>query len=179
MHRFADNFHEAQTEVADEVIAEFRCNPFSRQPWHVVPAAKVRRVWHHAALHGGVVLDEGLLADIEGQVLLNIHRLVANTELMGHTALPPEEVSPEAELTEEEFEQFADYAVDERGAFRLSDYGLDKLVLLAFDLYDRRKTAEERLVILDRIFQVTHCRGDLAASFVEGGTETLDAMFLT
>ncbi len=106
---------------------------------------------------------------ISHQILTNITLLMANTVLMGHTGVNPRD---EFDLTPEECDSFADYAIDENGQFRLSDYGMDRLVDLAAKIYQTKKP-EDKLVLLDQVLNVTHQRSDLASWFVEGGTKSL------
>lgn len=164
-------YQDNEQETAETVIREFRSGRFQTQPWQVVPAARVKKIWHESHTMG-VVRDARGLDKIADQVLANIHRLSVNTTILGHTPWKPQDMYDDCDLTEEECDLFADYAVDERGACRLSDYGLEPLKKLAVELYEAQDP-EEKLVILDRIFNVTHMRSDLASWFIEKGSWTL------
>jgi hypothetical protein len=64
---------------------------------------------------------------------------------------------------------------DETGTHYISDYGLKPLQELAGKLLDAT-TAEEKLLLLDRVLNVCHRRSDLATWFVQGGRGALDEL---
>jgi hypothetical protein len=161
-----------ENETVQAVIKEFRSHRHKTQPWKVVPAARVKKIWHESATLG-FIRDLKGLERIETQVLENIHRLSINTTFMGHTPWKPGDLYDDFDLTEEERDMFAEYAIDERGTFRLSDYAMEPLKKLAVDLYEAQESGE-KLVLLDRIFNFVHARSDLASWFIEGGTRTLN-----
>lgn len=66
--------------------------------------------------------------------------------------------------------------VDENGQWILSDYGLDKLTKLAFDLLGET-SSENKLLLLDRVLNVIHQRSDLSSYFIKGGKQVLDSLF--
>jgi len=55
----------------------------------------------------------------------------------------------------------------------ITDYGLKPLRALAIELY-RENNPKKKLVLLDRLLNVTHQTSDLAAWFIQGGTNSLD-----
>lgn len=59
------------------------------------------------------------------------------------------------------------------GQWLLSDYGLDPLLNLAYEL-DGQDDPNEIIVTLNKIMDVAHQRSDLAELFIEGGTPSLD-----
>lgn len=160
-----------EQETVLEIIAEFRCGRHKTQPWKVVSAARVKKIWHESHVMG-FIRDVKGLEMIEARVLRNIHRLSVNTIIMGHTPWRPQDLLDDYDLTEEERDLFADYAIDERGTFRLSDYAIEPLKKLAVNLYEAQDP-EEKLVILDKIFNIVHARSDLASWFIERGAWTL------
>ena len=77
--------------------------------------------------------------------------------------------------SEDEFntqEDFFDWVVDKNGTSYVSDYGLEPLQKLLYEL-KLKKTPEERLVVIDKMLNVSHQRSDLASWFVEGGSKAL------
>jgi hypothetical protein len=149
-----------------------------RVSWPRIPAARLKKIWLDYG-KTGVVRDEKGLDAIADQMLTNIARLQAATEMMGHTQFSPrEELEEEGTVfTDEEWDDWmTTYFTDERGNWTLSDYGLPKLV----DIYGKifnADTAEEKLQAVDRALNVIHQRSDLAALFVEGGSKTLRDIF--
>jgi len=59
------------------------------------------------------------------------------------------------------------------GQYLLSDYGLEPLLKLAYEL-DSKESPEEIIVVINKILDVSHQRSDLAELFIEGGSGTLD-----
>ncbi len=64
------------------------------------------------------------------------------------------------------------YTIDKNGTAIMSDYGTEPLVKLAFELA-REKSAENKVVIIDKMLNVVHQRSDLASWFIEGGSSSL------
>jgi hypothetical protein len=59
------------------------------------------------------------------------------------------------------------------GSDAYSDFGIDPLMEI-IDEYDGSSTSpEECIVLINRALDITHCRGDMASMFIEGGTATL------
>lgn len=145
-----------------------------RVPWKTVSASLLKRVW---LLFGKTHrINNNDIDKIADQVLTNIARLSASTEMMGHT---PYDVRPELEemgyvFTDEEWDDWmANYFTNIEGSWLLSDYGLPKLEALYSKIFNAH-TSEEKLYAVDKALNVVHQRNDLAAMFVEGGTSTLN-----
>ena len=151
-------------------------DPNAIQPWPVIPFARIKKVWEDY-MRLGFVRDEKGINQMVETIIHNIHRLAANTYLMGHTSSDPSEDFKEAGITtEEQLNAFYDYAIAENGQLRLSDYGLEPLQKEAINL-EKTYDATERLQIIDRIFNIVHRRSDLSAMFIEGGSSSLDQLF--
>ena len=124
----------------------------------------------------GFVRDEAGMDGIARKMIGLVARLDAATEILGHTQIDAREELLEPmgyEFTDEEWGRFQDFLTAPSGQWRLSDYGMKPLQGLARELA-AAKSAEEQLVIVDRMLNVTHQRGDMAENFVEGGKKTLD-----
>lgn len=83
----------------------------------------------------------------------------------------PNDCQEIAYTKEEFFERLDNYI----GYDTYSDYALKPLVSLAYDLIEAA-TPEEQLLICDHIFNVIHMRGDIAALFVDGGSNALSKL---
>ena len=70
---------------------------------------------------------------------------------------------------------FYDWALLPDGTEAITDYGLYPLYKLIREFRDNM-SAEELLVLINRILDVTHCRGDLASLFIQGGSKALTAI---
>jgi len=98
-------------------------------------------------------------------------------EIMGDIDL--DEISDEklkSYLIEKLTDRFYDYyMVDNSGREILSDYGLDPLLRLLEKLRKETKP-EKKIVIIDKILNVVHMRSDIAAWFIEGGSDALSKL---
>lgn len=163
----------------DEIFDEYKSGQHKFLPWKVIPAKALISVWNEHA-KTGLVRNEKMFERIIQQMLINVARLTITTQISGHTEYSfeatLESYGAEGMISDEEQEQFVDWVVDTpEGGWRLSDYGLGPLQNLALKLL-QVNDADEQLVILDRMLNVTHQRSDLAAWFVEGGTSTLNQL---
>ena len=74
-------------------------------------------------------------------------------------------------------EDFYDWTVDAEGTDIMSDYGLEPLFKLLYQLRsEEEKTPEERLLIIDQMLNIAHQRSDLASWFVVGGSRALNKL---
>jgi len=94
-----------------------------------------------------------------------------NTETIS-TPEPEEDYRQEIQYTKEEFFDRLDAYI---GDDKFSDYATAPLVKLSYDLIEAEDPVEQ-LLLCDRIFNVVHMRGDIAALFVEGGSQALSAL---
>jgi hypothetical protein len=78
-------------------------------------------------------------------------------------------------IEEDEIDGFEDFAVDEDGNWRISDYALDKLIGLAIDILGS-DDSDKKLVVIDKLLNVVHARSDLSSWFVRGGQSTLNQL---
>ena len=178
----SERYLEMQEEARNDILREFyqankakKAKPNS-QPWPVIPAARLIKIWNDYATLG-IIRDERGLDEIVDRVLRNIARLEVNTELVGHTQINPErEYADDYESygirTQESREKLMDYIQDDK----YSDYALKPLQNIAAQLMTA-KTPEEKLLLVDQALNVIHQRGDIAAIFVEGGEKTLTYLF--
>lgn len=146
------------------------------QKWKVVPLNRMKKIWDDFSKRG-VVHDERGLDNILDQIGYNILQLRVNTVLSGHTAEDPQEKFEEYGLnTEKKQERFYDYITDPKtGQLMITDYGLNKLFPLFFKAL-KEESYEEKLILIDKMLNVIHQRGDLAAFFIEGGSKSLNIL---
>lgn len=131
-----------------------------------------------------------------GIIMKNTATLRACTEIAGHDMYVPIEALVDVffEGDEEKFENYKtennlsddddayDMFCDENGIYdklklpdgsdAWSDYGIGPLEEL-INQYNRNMKSEEVLVLINKILDVTHQRGDLASIFIEGGSKSL------
>ena len=175
--------YEKCDEIQCQVVQEFLSGRYkSGQPWKVVPASKLERIWKGFTATGFVRDEKGLL-DIQDRMIENFCRIEVNNLVSGHTPMRMESVledyfeEDEGSAKAAELQDaFCDWLVDlPDGGWRISDYGTPKM-FEPFALAIDAKSAEDRLVYLDMILNIVHQRSDLAAWFVEGGSYTLSGI---
>lgn len=94
-----------------------------------------------------------------------------------------EETKDEDYLREYDYEVFSEYLYDvidideylplfSNGQYMLSDYGLDPLLKIAYEMSSVDDPVE-LIVIINRALDISHQRSDLAELFIEGGSESL------
>lgn len=171
----AEDFYERVREETNGIVNEFlKTGGAGRISWQLIKAEPVTRIWLEYGLHDAISDTDGL-ATIAEQMLALVARFYACTVLCGHT---PEDPWPEIEenfgreFPEKEREALLGMIENDEGDI-MSDYGLNPLVALWRRLYNASES-KDQLLILDRMFNVVHQRGDLAAHFIQGGAHTLD-----
>ena len=169
-HTFIELYHDEMEKSLQEIAAGAET-----QAWEVLPASRVIRVWKDFSKLG-LVRDEKFIEEARALVLLNIVRICVNSELNGCCAGLPEDQMEQCGVTEEMLVETSYFWDPVTKMGRVSDFATRPLSALALELI-RASTAEEKLVLLDRVFQVSHMQGDLAACFVEGGWYTLSDLF--
>ncbi|MHA1170439.1 MAG: DUF5662 family protein, partial [Candidatus Hodarchaeales archaeon] len=128
------NFRNLQDEVDQEVVDDWmkNRNTGSAQPWEVINAGKLKKVWQDRA-RLGFIRDERSIQKFADIIVKNIMKLRVNTTLMGHSEFGVlGDVLDRTGITEEDLEGFEDYAVDEHNQWRISDHALDRR-LVAYD----------------------------------------------
>ena len=145
------------------------------QSWEVLKFHDVRLLWREYA-QKGLVLRERLMGRVVDQVVKNIVRIRINTELCGHTQIGSEEILESYGFEDLDLDSNYYFFIDKgSGHWRISDYAMDSLWEKAVALLGA-KSLEEKLVLVDQVFNITHRRGDLASWFIEGGSESLDML---
>lgn len=159
------------------------------QPWSVVPAAKVKKLWNDF-VRDGYVRDEKGMDKIAERTIQNVIQICVNTDLL---------TGPVGDINRKIWESIED---KERGFWGDSPSGMDIASYLSMDGVEDKVygnsdatrtsdfgirlsdaynlisafTAEGKLVAVDQLFNKVHQRYDLASVFIEGGRETLDEM---
>lgn len=169
-------WHEKYPEIQERVGLEYGSNQYPRQPWAIFPAARLKKIWRESA--EGFIRDEKGLQHLADLVIENTLRLHINTELAGHSSSDPRDCA-EAILdiaNNDELEKFVDWCIETpEGGWRISDYGLDKLLRQAVAI----RGAVDPFAILveiDKALNIAHQRSDLASWFIEGGSHTLSEL---
>ncbi len=174
-----DKYHDAYYEVYHEVIIDaLNSKSTSRQKWNLISAARLIKVWNDY-VKMNFVRDVEFINQCEDLLLRNTIQLRVNTSCMGHMQhCGIKEAVEDFELNKYQARKLRQrfiegtYAEDKNGAYMLSDYGLPKLEKLLLQIM-QQDSAEKKLLLIDQFLNVVHCRSDLAALFIEGGSKTL------
>lgn len=172
--RANEDFLDRYTRILSSIVADF-LNGKKRIYWPTIKANTIAKIW---LVYGkrGTIYDEDEMDKIADQMVNLVVRLHITNMLGGHSQVDPREELDAAgyELTDKQWELFlTEYLTNAHGDDLVSDYGLRPLENLALKLL-LAKTAEEKLLLVDRMLNVVHQRSDLALLFIDGGTATLN-----
>lgn len=164
----AEDFLERRDfELRDIVDSFIRSKGKTRIKWKTVPASLITSVWFQFGKFNRIDINK--LDKIADQILTNIARLEAATDIAGHSSTDIEyELRDEYQLTKTQWEWDLPNYVENY----ISDYGLNPLKKQYIAIFNA-KTPEEQLYAIDKALNIIHQRNDLAAMFIEGGTKTL------
>jgi hypothetical protein len=171
------DYYEGYDQSMMEQISDFNnSKPGERQPWKLIPLARLKKIWADYMRMGFVRDVRGI--ELIGDIIIeNVRKIQSNTILMGHSTQNVEHLLEENEMTMNETDEhnYGDWATDDKGSWRISDYALNNLVNGTLELM-HAKTSEEKLQKIDFILNVVHQRSDIASWFVEGGSVGLDEL---
>ena len=141
--------------------------------WEVFPFARLKKIWDDR-IRMGFIRDEAGLDMIIDSMLTNLARLTASTHLSGHSRENPDAIAAEHNYPPLG-DDFYDNFLYTRYGLPLTDFGLDPLFRLADELL-KTDDYDTKMSLVALMLQVTHMNGDLAAFFVEGGSDSLDSL---
>jgi hypothetical protein len=172
------DLYEKMDQVKQDILTGFfndRKRGIKKQPWQLVPFARLKKIWEDY-MNYGYVRDIKGLEMIEDIIQTNILKLYVNTELSGHSEVDPKDDFEEYGYTEQDMESFWRY-IDKISDYAFNDFGGRRLGLTTLLGQVRKaRTPEEKLPILDQILNVVHHTSDLASYFVEGGSHALSQL---
>lgn len=145
-------------------------------PWITYDLTRAKKIWMDF-IKTGLVRDEKGLNKMADNFIEKIATIDAITILAGHTPESPKDYleNIEIEYDEKTDEKLTYYIVDKYGQYRLSDYALEPLQVLAGKIIEA-ETPEKKLLFLDMVLNVIHQRSDIASWFIKGGRESLDEL---
>jgi hypothetical protein len=164
-------FHDRESDTLDDMVDEFLSGRYRRQPWRLVPAARLQRIWRDYSTTGIVRNVKGLEA-IVALFINNIVRLSINTDIAGHSTSDPADMLEPRGIDGDDIDKFVDWAVDIGTGWRISDYGFPRLSRLAALMHEA-DSPEDMLIYADMVLNTVHQRSNLASWFVQGGIQTL------
>jgi hypothetical protein len=187
---------ENESSAVSNVFSQFledKKNNINKQKWNLIPFEQYKNALIEFMKYGKFMrFPTKYIYDWEKIIINNTMQLYANTVLSGHDSYFPynevleilgfEEDSDEYNKLNNNYEEmtnyldklgFYDYSIAPDGSDAISDYGLKPIFKLLNELEDA-KTPEEKIVLINRILDVIHQRGDMASMFIEGGRNSLD-----
>ena len=176
-------YSEKKGNMVNEMISSFRSDQAKNRKWIItwplISAARLQKIWNDYSV-SGVVRDVKGMQEIADSMFEGIIRLKISNEISGHSVndarVDFEDIG--YEFTDGEWRHLIEGLENEKGEWYVSDYGCPKLEDLIIPL-KMAKTAEDQLLVVDQMLNVCHQRGDLAEMFVEGGSATLNNIFLS
>lgn len=168
---------------AEKIISEWKDNKGkddTRQAWRVIPSNMLIKEYRYSLKTS--LAHDNIIEKFQDIIIENYLKLYINTILFGHSSINPFSCYaiyfPE-DFSEDDFdklfEDFEWFAIDHKGNWRISDYGLDKIGHYVSCLLEEEDN-NKKLAWIDCILNVAHQRSDLASWFVEGGSITLSAL---
>jgi hypothetical protein len=181
-------FLDLYNHTAYEILTDFLANPKGHLSLRRIPKAALVKVWGEYAKYGRdpdpELVDKLCMMMVKGIAVLSVC-----TRLQGHTddgsdhySVFKDTFSWEREETYQrvnEDDLYAYLVVDIGFHNRSdtismwSDFGVRPLQALVPGLLSDHFTPVQRMRVLDQALNVVHQRSDLAAFFVEGGSQTL------
>ena len=189
------DFWDAQVDAVSNTLSEFlsdRKKGVTRKRWRVIPVTQYKRALSEFVRYGEFMrFPTNNIMRWEGIIIENVLSIYAITELAGHTSRFPiddfcdvfgyeyveyiEDTDASGyEKASEELEKlgFYDWAILPDGSDAWSDYGLKPMYKLLKEL-EESDTPEQKIVVINKIMNVVHQRGDLASAFIQGGYKSL------
>ena len=174
------------------ILGEFFNNPNGKQNWGVLinPEMYAKALREFTQYGKLIKFPEKYVYQWMGILMKNTAILRANTDLAGHsTYFPFDIVQDYAERIDgielsDDFSECSEW-LDEKGLynwmvmpngdFAISDYGIEPIEKIIAE-YNKNLPAEKVLVLVNRILDVYHMRGDLSQIFIHGGSKTLSSI---
>ncbi len=143
--------------------------------WLVIPATMLKTVWLGRVRYG-FFRNIKPLHKMRSIIFRNVAKLRATTELAGHTQVDPLMYITndlDEQLTEQQYDDFmySDWFTF-NNELAITDYGMKPLEELAWKMM-KTGDPDQLWILIDQALNVVHCNGDLAAFFVQGGSESL------
>jgi len=148
-----------------------------RQEWDLVPFGIVNKIWNDFSKLGFVPENQySNLIKIQDMIITNIIKIDVNNEYCGHKEYMDSDVLVDYNISiEDNNEYYGDWCEDELSISRISDYGIEHLFNGVVKLLDA-KTAEDKLIYIDHIFNIAHQRSDLSSWLIYGGRSSFNKL---
>lgn len=190
MHRYYDYLEEINEY---SILDDFLNDTQGRQSWTPLISPRMyQKALNEFTKYGKFVnFPTKYLYQWMGIIMRNTAKLRANTNWAGHSSYFPFQefldffVDEEDEEAREKYDGnyeacsehldeigFYDWMIAPDGSDAYSDFGIEPIEELIMK-YDENMPLEELIVLINKVLDVYHCRGDLSSLFIEGGRKTL------
>lgn len=192
------DFWDEQVGSIGKTIQEFlsdKKNGVTKKRWRVIPVTQYKRALTEFVRYGKFMrFPTRNIEKWEWLIIENVLSIYAITELAGHSpSFPIDEFCDAFGYDYKEYVDdddlggytkasgeleglgFYDWAILPDGSDAWSDYGLGPLMELLKEL-EEVDTPEEKIVVINKIMNVVHQRGDLASAFIQGGYNSLTSI---
>ena len=189
-----DDFEDTIGNAVPDVLDDFdrdKANGIARMSWNIIDPVQYKKALELFMEQGPALFrfpDSIIDGWLKGAIS-NIYRLEATTALYGHTDwFPTYDVADHYDIDISEIDDqygylveyldkigFYDWAVLPDGTWACSDYGFKQYDPILRE-YSSNLTAGQKLIMLNRIIDVHHCRGNLSSAFIKGGAAACDAI---
>lgn len=187
---FEDTINDAVPSVLDDFDRD-KANGVARMSWNVIDPEQYKKALELFMEQGPALFrfpDSIIDGWLKGAIS-NIYRLEATTALYGHTNwFPAYDIADHYGIDIDEIDDqygylseyldnigFYDWAVLPDGSWACSDYGFNQYDPILRE-YSSNLTAGQKLIMLNRIIDVNHCRGNLSSAFIKGGAAACSAI---
>lgn len=187
---FEDIIDDAVPNVLDDFDSD-KAKGISRMSWNVIDPVQYKKALELFMEQGPALFrfpDSIIDGWLKGAIS-NIYRLEATTALYGHTNwFPAYDIADHYDIDISEIDDqygylveyldkigFYDWAVLPDGTWACSDYGFQQYDPILRE-YSSNLTAGQKLILLNRIIDIHHCRGNLSSAFIKGGAAACSAI---
>lgn len=189
-----DDFEDTIGNAIPDVLDDFdrdKANGIARMSWNIIDPVQYKKALELFMEQGPALFrfpDSIIDGWLKGAIS-NIYRLEATTALFGHTDwFPTYDIADHYDIDISEIDDqygylveyldkigFYDWAVLPDGTWACSDYGFKQYDPILRE-YSPNLTAGQKLIMLNRIIDAHHCRGNLSSAFIKGGAAACDAI---
>lgn len=187
---FEDIIGDAVSNVLNDFDSD-KAKGIPRMSWNVIDPVQYKKALELFMEQGPALFrfpDSIIDGWLKGAIS-NIYRLEATTALYGHTNWFPaydianhygidiDEIDDQYGYLSEYLDKigFYDWAVLPDGTWACSDYGFQQYDPILRE-YSFNLTVGQKLILLNRIIDVHHCRGNLSSAFIKGGAAACSAI---
>lgn len=178
-------------DILEEFLSD-KENGIETKQWDLIPAEQYKNLlnrYMNSPTPEAARIPEGVVDNWMKKIMYNFVAIEHITELAGHSQWFPSDDCENVfgdDIDWTSYEEASDFLENigfydwcklPDGSDAWSDYGLHPIGQILNE-YTPKMPPEEVLILINRILDVAHCRGDLASAFIEGGSKTCSGISL-